>query len=99
MSPVVRAKDVASLAIRKKDVYPATGEVACRFLIAPVSTVDCERSFSHQNLIKTCLRNSMAIETLHRLMRISIDGPDLRDFPFSKAFSKWAAAKSRHILT
>ena len=85
---VARAKDVASLAIRKMGVFTASSEVASRFLVAPVSTVDCERGFSRQNLIKTCMRNSVDVETVDRQMRISIDGPDLKYFPFDKAFSK-----------
>lgn len=91
-------KDVANLAIRKKDVYPAAGEAAERFLLAPISTVDCERGFSKQNLIKTCLRSRMSIKSLDRLMRITIEGPDIRQFPFDKAFKKWAAVKNRRIL-
>ncbi|XP_053388248.1 zinc finger protein 862-like [Mercenaria mercenaria] len=90
-------RDVANLAIRKKDVYPTAAEAAERFLLAPVSTVDCERGFSKQNLIKTCLRSRMSAKCLDRLIRISVEGPEISQFPFDKAFKKWAS-KDRRIL-
>ena len=43
---VSNGKDVANLAIRHKEVYPAACEAVVRFLLAPVSTVECERGFS-----------------------------------------------------
>lgn len=92
------SKDVANLAIRKKDMYPAAGEAAERFLLAPVSTVDCERGFSKQNLIKTCLRSRLSIKSLDRLLRISLEGPETGQFPFDRAFKKWASVKDRRIL-
>ena len=56
-----------------------TGLLAiCRVL--PVSTVDCERGFSAQNLIKTRLRCRMGLENLDNLMRVAINGPDLSAF-------------------
>lgn len=89
---------MANLALRHADVYPAASEAAGRLLVAPVSTVECERGFSRQNLIKTCLRNSLAMPTFNNLMRISIDGPGLEDFDFGGAFFKWKSMKSRRIL-
>ncbi|XP_060571778.1 E3 SUMO-protein ligase KIAA1586-like isoform X2 [Ruditapes philippinarum] len=90
--------DVANLALRKKDVYPVASEAAERLLLAPVSTVDCERGFSKQNLIKTCLRSRLSVKSLDRLMRITVEGPEIGQFPFDKAFKKWAAVKDRRIL-
>ena len=71
---------------------------AARLLVAPVSTMDCERGFSKQNLIKTCLRNAMSVTSLENLMRISIDGPPRDKFNFSLAFKNWAGQKTRRIL-
>ncbi|XP_053383125.1 E3 SUMO-protein ligase KIAA1586-like [Mercenaria mercenaria] len=88
----------ANLAIKNRHSYPATAEAAERFLILPVSTADCERGFSKQNLIKTALRNSLSISSLENLMHLSIDGPPLADFPYKRAFKAWASAKSRRIL-
>ena len=88
-----------NLALKNREVYPATAHVAERFLVAPVSTVDCERGFSKQNVIKTCLRNKMSDKGLENLMRISIDGPSLDAFDFKAAFKVWAGQKSRRILS
>ena len=53
------------------------GTVAAkRLLVAPVSTVDYERGFSRQNLIKTAIRNRINIDNLDNLMMMSIEGPD-----------------------
>ncbi len=79
---------MANLALKHSDVYPAAAEAAGRLLVAPVSTVDCERGFSKQNVVKTCLRNSMSLSTLNHLMRISIDGPSLKSFNFKAAFQE-----------
>ncbi|XP_052797650.1 E3 SUMO-protein ligase KIAA1586-like [Mya arenaria] len=95
---VKHTKDVANLAMKKKDLYPAAAEAAERMLVAPVSTVDCERGFSKQNLVKTCLRNKLSVGRLDKLMRISLDTRRVADFPFDKAFKKWAGVKSRRIL-
>ena len=37
-------------------------------------SVNCERGFSRQNLIKTALRNSMSTHTLNNLLAIGING-------------------------
>ena len=89
---------MCNLAIKNKETFPAVAEAAERLLVLPVSTADCERGFSKQNLVKTCLRNSMGTKTLDNLMRISIDGPELKDFEFKRAFLNWAKQKSRRIL-
>ena len=95
---VVSSRDMANLALRHKDVYPAASEAAGRLLVAPVSTVECERGFSKQNIIKTSLRNSLGMAGLNNLMRISVDGPGLVNFNFSSAFKKWKSMKARRIL-
>ncbi|KAG1666499.1 hypothetical protein GQR58_018861 [Nymphon striatum] len=92
------SRDMINLALKHKDIDPGSAEVAARFLIAPVSTVECERGLSKQNLIKTCLRNSMSVSALDDLMRISIDGPSLENFDFKAAFKVWAGLKTRRIL-
>ena len=35
-----------NLAIRNKEVFPASAEAAERLLVMPISTIDCERGFS-----------------------------------------------------
>lgn len=88
----------ANLAIRRKEMYPAAAEAAERFLILPVSSADCERGFSKQNLIKTTLRNSLSNSCLDTLLVLSIDGPPLSSFPFKRSFKLWAASRNRRIL-
>ena len=95
---VKSSRDMVNLAFKHRDVYAAAAEAAVRFLVAPVSTVDCERGFSKQNVIKTCLRNKMSDVALENLMRISIDGPSRDSFNFKGAFKKWAGQKTRRIL-
>ena len=53
------------------------------------SSVDCERGFSVQNLIKSKLCNSLSTKTLDMLMRLSIEGPESKDFDYNKTFIIW----------
>ena len=68
--------------------------------ILPVSSVECERGFSKQNLIKTRLRCSLSVEMLDKLMRISINGPALPEFDPLQIFRAWRTRMSagRHIF-
>lgn len=57
----------------------------------PVSTAECERSFSCMNTILTKKRNRLNIDSLSSLMFISIVGPSVRQFnptPFAKRWLK-----------
>ncbi|XP_048763590.2 zinc finger protein 862-like [Ostrea edulis] len=88
-------RDLLQLSIRSKSTYPALAVAAERLLVAPVSTVDCERGFSKMNIIKTDLRNKLCIETLKNLMRLSLFTEPL---DCGTAFDKWASTKARRIL-
>ena len=72
--------------------------------VLPVSSVECERGFSKQNLIKTRLRCSLSIELLDKLMRVSINGPKLPASDPLPIFRKWRSgssygnSKGRHIF-
>ena len=72
-------KGLTQFGIRHSELFPVVGFIGKRMLILPVSTVDCERGFSKQNLIKTDLRNSLKPESLSNLMMISIEGPTCLD--------------------
>jgi hypothetical protein len=87
--------DVAQVAIRARASFPMVAAAAERLLVIPVSTVDCERGFSRQNLIKTNLRNTLCIKNLENLMRLAINQEEM---DFDLAFRKWATAKQRRIL-
>lgn len=91
-------KDIAQFSFRHSSLYPVVGYLGRRLLVLPVSTVDCERGFSRQNLINTDLRNSLKIESLSNIMMIAIEGPTSESFPFEDAFNKWASVKTRRIL-
>ncbi|KAK1876665.1 Zinc finger protein 862 [Dissostichus eleginoides] len=60
-------------------------ELAAIGLTIPVSSVNCERDFSTLNRVKTDLRNRLQGEHLATCMRLSINGPPTRDFPFRRA--------------
>ena len=64
-----------------QDMYPLFKLASIAALI-PVSTADCERSFSTMNRVKTKLRNRMTTSTLDSLIRISKEGPRLLQFNF-----------------
>jgi len=87
--------DVAQVAVRARGSFPLVASAAERLMVIPVSTVDCERGFSRQNLIKTDLRNSLCPQNLENLMRISINEEDI---DFEVAFKKWSSVKQRRIL-
>ncbi|CAB5391304.1 unnamed protein product [Rhizophagus irregularis] len=63
----------------------------------PFSSVDCERGFSKQNLIKTDLRNSLNNETLHYWMMVGLEETDLSEFDFTRALQIWNSAYKRRI--
>jgi hypothetical protein len=60
------------------------------------NTAECERGFSKMNIIKTKLRNSMDIETLEYLMRISTAEVDkLNEVSDEELFERWKEIKMR----
>ena len=63
----------------------------------PFSSVECERGFSKQNLIKTDLRNNLNNETLNLLMMIGLDDVDLLEFDFSHALTIWNSQCKQRI--
>ena len=63
--------------------------LSIRALLLPVSTADCERGFSCMNRIVTPLRNRLKTENIDKLVRLSAEGPEVHEFDFEKAISKW----------
>ncbi|CAG8748327.1 3068_t:CDS:1, partial [Racocetra persica] len=55
----------------------------------PFSSVDCERGFSKQNTIKTCLRNSLTTFTLDAFMRISLESKKSSEMNWDKIYHEW----------
>ena len=53
-------------------------------LTLPVGTATVERSFSQMKMIKTRLRNHLNDTNLKRLMRIAIEGPEMKLVDFNE---------------
>ena len=77
--------------------FPNMTKLMAIGIVLPVSSVECERGFSKQNVIKTRLRCSVSIERLEQLMRISLNGPNLEEFDPVPIFRTWRS-KGRHIF-
>ena len=78
-------------------LYPELAKLANIGLVIPISTATCERGFSAMKHIKTELRNRLTTKVLDCLMRISIDGPDMANFDFDRAATKWANRRNCRI--
>ena len=70
-------------------LYPNLSKVVNYSLIVPLSNGNVKRIFSQQNLIKTKVRNQMKLKALNSHLMIVINGPELKDFDFVKAFNVW----------
>ena len=68
-----------------KEQFPNLIIVATLALTHPVHTADCERAFSSQNRVTTSLRNRISSENCEKLMKVMIEGPDMKDFDFVSA--------------
>ena len=66
-------------------------------LTLPLSSVQCERSFSRMNLIKTDLRTLLEEWTLDDLMLISMNGVEVDKADFRKAVDNWKTGKKRYF--
>lgn len=86
-----------------RSLFPLVLAVAVRVLVIPVSSVDCERGFSQQNLIRTKHRTRLLIQTLDSLMRVAMNGPTFKSLTdkFSlKVFLAWKGARGyRYLLS
>ena len=67
-------------------------------LIIPVSTASCERGFSAINRIKTKLRNRLLTPTVDTLLRISIEGPLIDQFDFTRSLDHYKSIKEHRIF-
>ena len=66
------------------------------FLISHTNkTVNPEWVFSQTKLIKNRLRNKMNIDTLHSHLMILLNGPEIENFNFKKAYECWENKKNR----
>lgn len=73
-------------------------KLASIVLTHPVHSCDCERTFSVQNLTQTALRNRLSPDKLSQLMRVKIEGGDMKNFNFLAAVEKWRGEKRRALF-
>ena len=78
-----------------QEQYPQMLNLLQLALTVPVSSVDCERGFSKQNLIKTKIRAKLKTENVSTLMKMSVDTPEIDEFDFHRAFIIWCSIKDR----
>ncbi|CAI7845781.1 unnamed protein product [Closterium sp. NIES-54] len=55
-----------------ESAYPNIGRLWIAVAVLPLSTVECERGFSRQNIIKSWVRGSLCDATLGDLMTVSL---------------------------
>ena len=79
-------------------MYPQISYLLSIILILPVSSVPCERGFSAANRIKIKLRNRLIVQSLDILLRISIEGPPIEQFDFTRALALYKNIKQRRIF-
>jgi len=75
--------------------YPNLTIIVKIALLIPFSNAHVERIFSEMRLIKNKLRNRMQVNTLNNHLMILLNGPDIQDFDFEKAYEHWAHKKGR----
>ena len=92
-------KQLATSGCTVAAMYPCLSQLASIALVLPISTAECERCFSAMKRVKTELRNRLTTSSLDQLLRISICGPDLKDYDFDQAVDEWGAMRNRRIQT
>ena len=80
-----------------QEQFPQMLKLLTIALTVPVSSVDCERGFSKQNLIKTKIRAKLKTESVSTLMKMSVDTPEMEKFDFHRAFLIWCSIKDSHL--
>ena len=70
--------------------------ILCKIaLCIMVTSVECERSFSTQNRLKSRYRCSLKAENLDVLMNISMNGPEVSEYDVKPAANLWLKSKKR----
>jgi hypothetical protein len=64
-------------------------------LITPISNAVMERMFSTMARMKPHLRNRMSRDRLDSLLRISEEGPSVKDYDPTAAIERWYGQKKR----
>ena len=77
-------------------IFPEMFKLIYIMLTLPVGTATVERSFSQMKIIKTRLRNRLNDTNLKRLMRIAIEGPEMKLVDFDEVLDVFRK-KNRRI--
>ncbi|CAK4267400.1 unnamed protein product [Aphanomyces euteiches] len=96
----VSSTDLLITALADSHVISAYPEIVMLLQITltlPHGSVDCERAFSLQNLIKNKFRNQLSIEHLEDLMICAHDSPDVQNFNAHDMTEAWLNAKKRKL--
>ena len=77
-------------------IFPEMFKLINIMLTFPVGTATVERSFSQMKIIKTRLRNRLNDTNLKRLMRIAIEGSEMKLVDFDEVLDVFSE-KNRRI--
>ena len=83
------------LIVLHSDVMPNVSILAAIGLCMQLTSVECERSFSVQNRLKSKFRASIKSEKLQCLIQISMLGPAMESYEPEAAIRHWLSAKKR----
>ncbi|XP_052214068.1 zinc finger protein 862-like [Dreissena polymorpha] len=81
--------------IKHTDTHPNFAKVAQIGMVMQVISVECERSFSAQNRIKTKYRAALKDESLEALLTVNLLGPTVANFKPIKCVQTWLRRKRR----
>ncbi|KAH9128264.1 hypothetical protein LEN26_009124 [Aphanomyces euteiches] len=96
----VSPNDLLTTALANEHVtlsYPSIVMLLRIALTIPHGSVDCERAFSMQNLVKNKQRNHLSVVHLEDLMTCAHDGPELDDFDVVQRTKEWLESKKRSL--
>ena len=75
--------------------YPNLLMLAETVLVLPLSTAAVERGFSAMKRIKNDWRSSLTVDTLSKLMYISLEGPSVEEYDGASALDRWWEGSQR----
>jgi len=91
-----KQEDVWSLLLSHyRQQFPDLVHLVHILLVFPISNAKVERGFSSMRRIKTDWRSSLGEDTLDNLMRITIEGPPLKDFDPKPSVEKYFSTVRR----
>ncbi|XP_053392616.1 zinc finger protein 862-like [Mercenaria mercenaria] len=81
--------------LKHQNMYPNFARLAEIGLCMEVTSVECERSFSTQNRLKTKYRAALKDESLEALMTVGLLGPPVTSYNPAKSVRIWLKRKDR----